>query len=93
MEQFEFIDIREEAALVKSWKGFIHTHHHDATNDFFSSSLMLHPRRTGEDWMSRYWEARWTTPNPPPMSSSLDDLHEWYRPLLDVEREARRSAG
>jgi len=93
MEQFEFIDIREEAALVKSWKSFIHTHHYQVRKDFFSSSLMLHPRRTGEDWMSRYWEARWTTPNPPPRADSLDDLHRWYRPLLDAERTAARMAG
>ena len=85
MEQFEIIDIRAEVPLVKSWNAFIHTHHYDVTDDFFSSSLTRHPRRTGEDWMSRYWEAQWTTPNPPPLSGSFDDLHDWYGPLVDAE--------
>lgn len=93
MEQFEIIDIRDEAPLVRSWKAFIHTHHYQVRRDFFSSSLALHPRRTGEDWMYRYWDARWTTPNPPPRADSLSALHEWYRPLLDGERAAMKKAG
>ncbi len=92
MEQFELIDIRDEASLVKSWKGFIHTHHYNVEKECFSSSAMLHPRRTGEDFMNRIVEARWTTPNPPPRTSELRELHEWYQPLLLAERKTQERA-
>jgi hypothetical protein len=92
MEQFEVIDIRDEDALVDSWKDFIHTHHYDVRDDFYESSAMLHPRRTGEDFMNRIVEAKWTTPNPPPRSSNLRELHEWYQPLLSAERKALQGA-
>lgn len=84
-EQFEIIDIRSEKSVVASWKDFIHTHHYEVHRDFFKSSLMRHPRRTGEDFINRILMGKWTTPNPPPRAKTLSKLHEWYRTLIPAE--------
>ena len=38
LEDFEFIDIRDEEALIESWQEFVHSHHYQVHHDFFSSS-------------------------------------------------------
>ncbi len=50
MEEFEFIDIMEEAKLINSWVKFVHTHHYHYCNDYFDSSLARHPRRSVESY-------------------------------------------
>lgn len=46
LEDFEFIDIKSEDDLLTSWAEFVHSHHYEAHNNFFASSLAQHPRRT-----------------------------------------------
>lgn len=92
MEEFELIDIREEDEVVKSWRTFIHTHHYHYANNYFDSSLALHPRRTVESY--RHW-ALPMTPNDmfqdgnqvPDNFKTLDELWEWHEPLIKAEEE------
>lgn len=60
LEDFEFIDIREEEALIESWKEFVHSHHYQVHRDFFSSSLAQHPRRTTVELFDRTMECMFT---------------------------------
>ena len=92
MEQFELIDIREETEVKKSWNGFIHSHHYDYCHSFFESSIAFHPRRSVES----YWH--WALPmtvseafqegNPVPQDfKTLNDLWNWYKPLIEAEED------
>jgi hypothetical protein len=61
-EQFEIIDIRPEEEGVKRWDNFIHSHHYDYTNDYFSSSLAYNPRRTFESYHQHNFRLQLTKP-------------------------------
>lgn len=92
MEQFEFIDVQEENTLLKSWETFVHTHHYFYSNDYFDSSLANHPRRTVESY--HHW-AQPRTPSQmfqdgnkvPTHFSTLEELWEWHRPLIEAEQK------
>lgn len=60
LEDFEFIDIREEDELVSSWHDFVHSHHYQVHKDFFSSSLAMHPRRTTVELFDRTMDCMFT---------------------------------
>ena len=60
LEDFEFIDIRDEEALIASWQEFVHSHHYQVHRDFFSSSLAQHPRRTTVELFDRTMECMFT---------------------------------
>lgn len=92
MEQFELIDVREEGEVRKSWDSFIHSHHYNYSKDYFESSFALHPRRTVESYH------HWSMPFSPSDSfqdgnripndfSSLEELWEWHKPLVEVENK------
>lgn len=95
MEEFEFIDIQEEEKLLKSWKTFVHTHHYHYSNNYFDSSLALHPRRTVESY--HHW-ALPSTPNEafqdgnpiPNNFKTLEELWEWHLPLIEAENKFYR---
>ena len=92
MEQFEIIDIRPEEEGVKRWDNFIHSHHYDYTNDYFSSSLAYNPRRTFESYFQHNLPM---TPSDAfsasnPITSdikTLQELWDWHKPLVDAENE------
>lgn len=88
MEQFEIIDIRSKLALMENWEPFIHTHHYDVHKDFYDSWIAKHPRRTGEAYTNQYFDACFIEDNPIQREASLDELRQWLRPLLGVERRA-----
>lgn len=89
MEQFEIIDIRPESALKQRWEPFIHTHHYAVHGDFYDSWIAKHPRRTGEAYTNQYLNASFIEDNAIPREASLEELRQWLRPLLDMERRAR----
>jgi hypothetical protein len=96
LEQFEIIDIRPEKELAKSWKSFIHTHHYEVHPDVRASWLFRHPRRTGEAYINQYLEAKFIEDNPIPETDSLEELWNWFEPLLkaeDIARETSRREG
>lgn len=60
LEDFEFIDIRNEDDLLESWAEFVHSHHYTVHNNFFSSSLGKHPRRTTVELFDRTMNCMFT---------------------------------
>jgi hypothetical protein len=86
LEQFEFIDVRDEKSLVQSWEGFIHTHHYEIHQDFFDSWIANHPRRTGEAYWSQYMDAAFIDSNPVIRTDDFDEFREWYDPLIGAEQ-------
>lgn len=97
MEQFEVIDISSEEELRERWKGFIHSHHYDVYNDFFSSSIASNPRRTSESFFSHYMpmtpNEAFRVDNPVPTNfNTIEELWDWYRPLIEAEEKAKTEA-
>lgn len=60
LEDFEFIDIRDEESLIASWQEFVHSHHYQVHTDFFESSLARHPRRTTVELFDRTMDCMFT---------------------------------
>lgn len=89
--QFEFIDIRKAEEVFGSWEKLIHNGHHHLEDSFFSSTIARSPRRTGEIFNAMYMKGKWPSFNAVPYNSlkSLDDVWDWYRPLLDAEHAYR----
>jgi hypothetical protein len=89
LEQFEVIcrPGADEAALRQTWDPFIHSHHYEIVESFFDSWMALHPRRTGEAYWSQFLEAQFISNNPVPKDVTLDEIAEWFQPLLEAENE------
>ncbi|MFS4457369.1 hypothetical protein [Maribacter sp. 2304DJ31-5] len=92
MEEFEFIDIQEEEKLLKSWQTFVHSHHYHYCNNYFDSSLALHPRRSVESY--HHWALPLTPShcfqdgNPVPTNfKTLEELWDWHKPLIEAEKK------
>jgi hypothetical protein len=95
MEQFEIIDIKSEDDVVKTWEGFIHSHHYDYSNDYFNSSLAYNPRRTFESYhqhnLPRTIDEAFSESNPIPSDFiTLEELWEWHKDLIDAENEWKK---
>lgn len=86
LEEFEFIDICDEEILVSSWERFVHSHHYQVHESFFSSSLAKHPRRTTVELFDRTMNADFTdalrkfTPN-----MSWSDIESLIDQLVEEE--------
>nr|NQU91504.1 hypothetical protein [Bacteroidota bacterium] len=95
MEQFEIIDIKPEKEVLKTWKGFIHSHHYDYCTDYFKSSLAYNPRRTSESYYQHnlpftFGEA-FSESNPVPSNfKTLDELWDWHKDLIEAENEWKK---
>ena len=92
MEQFEIIDLKPEQEVVESWKDFIHTHHYDYCNSFFNSSLAKYPRRTDEAYWCHFLfmtpEEAFVDENRVPSDlNTLQEMWDWYQPLIDHEKQ------
>jgi len=91
MEQTEIIhrpgaDTRK---LVEKWEPFIHTHHYELHDSFYTSWLGKHPRRSGEAFLSQYVDAKFIEDNPIPQGiTDLAELVAWFEPLIEAERRA-----
>ncbi len=90
MEQFEIVNTTPEEQLRKRWNGFIHSHHYDITDNYFSSSLAYNPRRTGESYFSHIQpitiSEAFRHSNPIPQDfKTLDELWKWHEPLIEAE--------
>lgn len=90
MEDFEFIDIKDEQALIDTWKDFVHTHHYSYKNNFFESSLAKYPRRTIEELFDRTQNCIWTSPsNPFVVDMSFAQIQITLQKLMQEEEDAK----
>jgi hypothetical protein len=85
--QFEIIDIQDEAKLKNSWKYFIYSHHYRITNNFYKSSIVSNPRRSGETYKANKIEGRFYELNYPPRFETLEEMWDWYKLRVDKEIE------
>lgn len=89
MEDFEFVDIKNEEELVKTWESFVHTHHYTYTTSFFESSLARFPRRTIEELFDRTQNCIFTSPEEPfSQGMSFSDLDQIVSGLVIQEKES-----
>ena len=93
MEQFEIIDVRPEDVVRENWGGFIHSHHYDYATSYFNSSLAHNPRRTYESYTQHIQPLTiaeaFSESNPIPLNiTTLKELQEWHRPLIEAEEKA-----
>lgn len=89
MEQTGFIDKIDEDSICKRWEKFIHTHHYDYHNDFYSSIIAKCSRRSvnatfGANFNCIAWEEY-----PIPKDASWNELDEWLKPYIEVENKRR----
>lgn len=90
MEQVEMINVESEETCTAKWDKFIHTHHYDYFTNYFDSRLAKFPRRTFENYHHQMLPL---TPaeafqqvNPVPQNfESLEQMWEWFQPLIDAE--------
>jgi hypothetical protein len=92
MEQVEIIDVRPQEEVREQWDSFIHSHHYDYADSFFDSVIARFPRRTSESWFHHYLpkspDEMFMESNPVPQNlNSLEELWEWYQPLIEAEKE------
>lgn len=88
MEDFEFIDIQDEEALIATWNEFVHTHHYSYTTSFFESSLAKFPRRTTEELFDRTQNCHWTSAKSPfTQDMTFSDLRNSVINLVLEEEE------
>ncbi|MDD2267681.1 hypothetical protein [Sulfuricurvum sp.] len=85
LEETEIIDIRAEDDLIETWQPFIFSHHYKIENDFFSSWIANHPRRTGEAYWNQFIDAKFIEDNPIPQNVNFEELWSWYEELAKYE--------
>ena len=85
-ELFEMIDIRTREEVRASWEAFIFSGHYKVNATFAESFLGIHPRRSIEAFLSQYIHANFLEGNRAVEARTLDELHEWFRPLLEAEQ-------
>ena len=92
LEQIEFIDILPEEVMMERWDSFVYPGHHEYKTDYFDSVLAYFPRRTGESFMHQFLpsteDEALQEPNIVPRSfGTLEEMWEWYRPLVEAENQ------
>ncbi len=97
MEQFEIIDIRDEDVVVNQWDKFIESHHYDYSKDFFGSSIAANPRRTSESYFQHIMpmtiDEAFSASNPIPNNfKTLEELWNWFKPLVDAEEKWKKDS-
>lgn len=90
LEQIEIIDVRDEDDLEHAWSAFIHTHHFEIHRSAYDSSILNHPRRTGEAYINQYLNAYFIESNPVPRDLGFDRLWSWFQALFAAERVSNR---
>ena len=86
MEQTAFITTQNEDEVSQNWKQFIHTHHYEIDKDFYDSWIANHPRRTGEAYLSQYFDAKFIDKNPIPKELDFPELWKWFSQFKSTEQ-------
>ena len=85
-ELFEMIDIKPREEVRASWTAFIFSGHYRTCTHFSESFLAIHPRRSIEAFLNQYIDANFLAGNRLIEAKTLDELHNWFRPLVKAER-------
>jgi hypothetical protein len=93
MEQTAFITTQSDDDIRENWTAFIHTHHYELHNGFYSSWIAKHPRRTGEAYWNQYVDAKFIEDNPIPRDLGFPELWNWYDKFKNPEERAQIGPG
>jgi len=86
-ETLEMIDLKSRDELRENWKRFIFSGHYRVHSDFSKSMLGNHPRRSGEAFLNQYMHGMFLAGNPIAPAGTLDELFEWFQPLIRAEHD------
>jgi hypothetical protein len=89
-ESFEIIDTKPKEELRENWKGFVYIDHYRVLTTFRDSMLANHPRRSIEAFINRYIDGKFLQGNRIIEATTLSELHDWFRPLIEAESPQRR---
>lgn len=89
LAEFDIIDIRDREAVRASWSDFIVRSHGGVWDDFRTTNLWRHPRRTCEAFAFATLQQDPWHEDPFPAISSLADLEAWVRPLIAEEKSGK----
>lgn len=89
LEQTTFItnNKRNEDRLTSEWADFVFSHHYTIYDDYFSSWIAHHPRRTGEAWWNQNIEAKFISNNSAPKTKTLEELWQWFERFKEPEKK------
>ncbi|UDM63521.1 hypothetical protein KIJ96_21425 (plasmid) [Pseudoalteromonas piscicida] len=90
--EVEVIDILSREELEPKWQDFFFSHHYMTKKDIFSSYLFEHPRRSCDAFASATLGVDPWHENPFPRFETLNELHDWVKPLI-AEEEAYQENG
>ncbi len=85
-ELFEIIDLKPRTEVRASWEAFIFSGHYRVSADFSESFLAIHPRRSIEAFLNQYIDAKFLEGNRIIEAGTLEELHDWFRPLVEAEQ-------
>lgn len=86
LAQVEIIDIKQERKLRKTWNDFLFSHHYNIIESIEHSCLWNHPRRSCDAFAAANLQCTPWPDNKYPKFKSIDDLHDWLKPLLEEKR-------
>ncbi|MRS13263.1 MAG: hypothetical protein EG823_09410 [Actinobacteria bacterium] len=87
LEEIEIINVLPEEDLIETWSPFIHSHHYQVTDDYFSSLLGAFPRRTCEAMWEQLMEANFLEYRPVPRFDTMDELRAWAAEIRSHEKQ------
>ncbi len=93
LEEIEIINTATEDQVRQTWADFICSHHYRCRRDFFDSWLAKHPRRSCEAMWDQTMECKFISEHPVPRATRIEELWDWYAPLLEAERSAEAREG
>lgn len=85
-EEIEIINVLPREELTATWSRFIHTHHYQTTDSYFSSLLGYFPRRTCEAMWEQLMKVKFLESSSVPRFDVLVDLQEWASEIRSFER-------
>jgi hypothetical protein len=88
-EAFEIIDVKPREEVRTNWAGFVYSDHYRTYTNFRDSMLARHPRRSGEAFLNQYIDGKFLEGNRVIEAKTLNELHDWFRPLIAVEERER----
>ena len=86
-EQTGFIDTVDEDTICRRWKNFIHTHHYNYYNDFYSSMIAKCSRRSVDARFGANNDLIAWEEHPIPKDASWNELNKWLKPYIEIENE------
>jgi hypothetical protein len=90
-ESFEIIDVKPREEVRANWVGFVYSDHYRTYTNFRDSILVRHPRRSGEAFLNQYTDDKFLEGNSVIEAKTLDELHDWFRPLTSMSRTVSTS--